>query len=102
VPFNGIGWNSPGDCRVEASTTFYMTKPGCLAIEGSPLSSDIRVKYGTSLLIRRSPALFCPDATYRRNPTGIEIVSVAWAPPDAATVEAHPFFLESIRSLMDH
>jgi hypothetical protein len=97
VPFNGIGWDATGDCRVQAVTTLFMTKPDCLAITAAGDTRDVQIKYGVTLLDRAGPLTFCPPSGFRPNPTGIEIVSIAWVQPESAVLGPLPLRLDAIK-----
>ena len=96
VPFNGVGWQSSGDCSLEAGTTLFLTLPAdrnCVDIELEPEvdRSEVAVKFAATLLERKG-SLFCVTPGFTRNPTGVEIVSLKWIPATALTVSSRPSF----------
>ena len=89
IPFNGVGWNWSGDCRVAAGTTLFLSLPRdhtCVALEFEGLDAAaldaIEVKFGVTHLDRAPgrPAAFCAPAGFARRPSGVEVVSIKWVP----------------------
>jgi hypothetical protein len=89
IPFNGVGWNWSGDCRVAAGTTLFLSLPrdhSCVALELEGLDAGaldaIEVKFGVIHLQRAAgrPAAFCAPAGFARRPSSVEIISIKWVP----------------------
>ena len=89
IPFNGVGWNWSGDCRVAAGTTLFLSLPPdhtCVALELEGFDAGaldaIEAKFGVTHLERAPgrPSAFCVPPGFTRQPSSLEITSIKWAP----------------------
>jgi hypothetical protein len=116
VKFNGSGWASPGGCEVHAATMLFLpaAESGCVRVHvaaraGAPAlrpeeTAMVRAKLGLSELRRAADVAygdgrtitFCPPASHRPNPRGIELLYLGWVRPADVSPDVRPLRLLAV------
>jgi hypothetical protein len=96
---NGFGWNASHNCLVNVSTPFFVAASPCYDLRVGPPGGEselladrtrpVRARRGNVPLIRVRDVpyqngrvlTFCAPSGAPENPTGIEVLSVAWIDP---------------------
>ncbi len=99
ITMNGVGWASTSNCIVTGSSPFFLPATECITLHLAPKAGEppldaesmrpIRARRGLVPMIRvRNVAVedgrlltFCAPPRAPANPTGIDLVSVAWVDP---------------------